>query len=88
MSRVGNGKYTQCEKMTTDLTKIATVLHRDEKNRDANVNEKCGLNHCSTAEGETARITASAATINAAATNAVNATLPRLAGNFPRIIQY
>lgn len=45
-------------------------------------------NYRSTAAGETARMTANAATINAAATKAVSATLPRLAGNFPRTIQY
>ena len=44
--------------------------------------------YCSIAPGETANITAKAATISAAATNAVNATLPRLAGNLPRTIQY
>lgn len=42
----------------------------------------------STAPGATATITTRAATIKAAATKATTATLPRLAGNLPRRIQY
>ena len=38
--------------------------------------------------GGTASMTTKADTISAAVTNPIRATLPRLAGNFPRIIQY
>lgn len=44
--------------------------------------------YASTAPGATATITTKAAIINATVINAISATLPRLAGNFPRRIQY
>lgn len=44
--------------------------------------------YVSMAPGETAKMTANAATISAIATAAVKATLPRLAGNLPLTIQY
>lgn len=44
--------------------------------------------YVSTAPGEIARMTTRAAMINEAAIKAMRAILPRLAGNFPRMIQY
>ena len=67
------------------------MLNANQKNytqgRAEYHNEQSGI-YRSIAPGETAKITANAATINAMAIAAVKATLPRLAGNLPRTIQY
>lgn len=44
--------------------------------------------YVSTDSGATVRMTTNADTISAAETMAISATLPRLAGNFPLMIQY
>lgn len=71
------------------VLQCVSLLHRNDTCTRANDTPKIKLQtHVSTAPGATARITTKAATIKAAATNAIKATLPRLAGNFPRMIQY